>query len=137
MAIQKPIHATPLVDNPMNNGDKVLEGEVILPGKTEPELPPMKRTKLRTPGNIKSEMGRVYRQAKSKHISDDVARSRIWMLSQLLKATEVELEHNLETEDPDADRPAMVGLAITGPKPAIQGPSRADRLDGTVGKNED
>lgn len=86
---------------------------------------------LTTPGQVKSEMGRIYRAVLKGRLSTDVGGQLIRNhLVPILKATEIEQEFNLAMDDPEADRPAMTGLSITGPKTAPMEGAPARRLDG-------
>ncbi len=86
---------------------------------------------LLTPGQVKSEMGRVYRAVLRGKIHPDLGRILVMgHLVPILKATEIEQAFNLALDDPDADRPALMGLTILGPGVALPDGSPARRLDG-------
>ena len=96
----------------------------VVPGK-HPD-----RVTLQTPGQIKSEMGRVYRAVLKGRTSEVTGKTLIRdMLTPMLKATEIEQEFNLAMDDPESDTPAMTGLSITGPEPSPQDGSTARCLD--------
>ncbi len=97
----------------------------LVPGKS-PEA-----VRLTTPGQVKAEMGRVYRaKLKGKvdpFIADCLIRNN---LLPILRATEIEQAFNLALDDPDADRPALMGLTILGPGVELPAGTPARRLDG-------
>lgn len=125
----------------MKNGDnkvEVLPPEGVNPadsgGVSKISLVPGKvpdTIKLVTPGNVKSEMGRIYRAVLKGKVCPDLGRTLIRdHLTPILKATEIEQAFNLAMDDPDADRPALAGLTITGPKVKHEKGVPARRLDG-------
>lgn len=73
------------------------------------------RARLVTTGNIKTELGKVYRAFRNGKINGEVAAISERLLRGMLKATEQEHAFLLATEDPDADRPALAGLVLIGP----------------------
>lgn len=75
------------------------------------------KTRLQTPGQIKSELGRVYRKATSGQIASEEAVRLARVLLTMLKAAEIELEFQLRQDDPDDDRPTFAGLTLIGPSP--------------------
>lgn len=86
---------------------------------------------LQTPGQIKSEMGRVYRAVLKGRLAVDVGGQLIRShLLPMLKAVEIEQEFNLAADDPDDDTPALTGLVITGPETAPQEGAPKRSLDG-------
>ena len=100
------------MDKSVECGDNV---EIIPPDKSEPS----DRTTdapLQTVGQVKGEMGRLYRKAKSGKMKWDEATRAIYVLRSLLKAIEIEHEFNLVGDNPDEDRPVLTGLQIVGPK---------------------
>lgn len=97
----------------------------LVPGKN-PDL-----IKLTTPGQVKAEMGRIYRAKLKGKVNPFIADSLIRNnLLPILKATEIEQAFNLALDDPDADRPALMGLTILGPGVALPDGTPARRLDG-------
>ncbi len=86
---------------------------------------------LLTPGQVKSEMGRVYRAVLRGKVHPDLGRILVMgHLTPILKATEIEQAFNLALDDPDADRPALMGLTILGPGVELPAGAPARRLDG-------
>lgn len=113
--------------------------------ETEPEItPPGKIAKINllegkdpdkvallTPGQVKSEMGRVYRAVLRGKMHPDIGRVLVMgHLTPILKATEIEQMFSLAQEDPDADRPALMGLTILGPGVTLPEGAPARRLNG-------
>lgn len=87
----------------------------LVPGK-HPD-----RVTLVTPGQVKSEMGRIYRAVLKGKLNPLIGKILVRdHLTPILKATEIEQQFNLAMDDPDDDRPALVGLQITGPAPKLQ-----------------
>ena len=87
---------------------------------------------LKTPGQVKSEMGRIYRAVLKGRLSAEVGRVLVRdHLTPILKATEIEQQFNLAADDPDDDTPAMTGLLISGPKTAPMDGAPARSLDGS------
>ena len=71
--------------------------------------------KLVTVGQIKREMGTLYRLAHRGRIEWAVATRAVWLLRQMLKACEIEQRYFI-TPDPNADdTPVFTGLNIIGP----------------------
>lgn len=108
----------------------VVEGQVMAREDTDPDemLPvgELRRVgRLQTPGQIKSEMGKVYRAVHRGDMGSVDGRLRVGMLAQMLKAVELELEFSLRQEDPNDDRPAFAGMVIEPPK-LIEGPKHND-----------
>ena len=109
----------------MKSRDKklqVVEVLPLLPGEDKPvriQLVPGKNPdaiKLNTPGQVKSEMGRIYRAVLKGRVNPDVGDRLVrGLLLPILKATEIEQAFNLALDDPDDDRPVLAGLTITGP----------------------
>ncbi len=117
----------------MKNGDNNQEvtppGQIakinLLEGK-DPD-----KVGLLTPGQVKSEMGRVYRAVLRGKLHPDLGRVLVMgHLAPILKATEIEQAFNLALDDPDADRPALMGLTILGPGVELPAGTPARRLDG-------
>jgi len=73
------------------------------------------RTRLVTTGQIKSELGKMYRQVRMGRMEHDVARTCTGILRVMLKATEQEHMFQLAAEDPDDDTPSLTGVVIIGP----------------------
>jgi hypothetical protein len=97
----------------------------LVPGKDPTKI------ELTTPGKVKSEMGRIYRAALRGKITVETGERLVrGYLTPILKATEIEQEFNLAMDDPEADTPALTGLTITGPEPALAEGAPARRLDG-------
>jgi len=114
---------------PSRDDDGALTKINLVPGKDADKVI------LQTPGQIKSEMGRIYRAKLKGRVSIDVADSLIRNnLLPMLRATEIEQEFNLAMDDPDDDTPALVGLTITGPGVALPEGAPARRLDGPDAK---
>lgn len=115
-------------DKSVINGDNMetteplaVEGEILPPDPDEEDLSDdrnsrTKPTKLTTVGQVKTEMAKTYRKANSGKMRWDEASRAIFVLRGLLKAIEIEHEHNLVSEDPDSDRPVLTGLQIVGPQ---------------------
>lgn len=104
-------------DKSVENGDNV---EIIPPEGSKPhyEQPEQQlpATRLTTVGQVKTEMGKVYRKASGGAMEWTDASRAIFILRGLLKALEIEHEHNLTGDNPDEDRPVLTGLQIVGPK---------------------
>ncbi len=112
----------PPVDDPDGPGPVRFN---LVPGKN-PDL-----VKLTTPGQVKAEMGRIYRAKLKGRVNSFIADSLIRNnLLPILKATEIEQAFNLAQDDPDADRPALMGLTILGPGVELPAGTPARRLDG-------
>lgn len=88
------------------------------------------KTRLQTPGQIKAEIGKLYRKATSGQIPSGRAVRLVRVLLGALKAAELELEFNLRQENPNDDRPAFAGLALIGPTP-VPGNAAAPDAGGT------
>ncbi len=73
------------------------------------------RTRLVTTGQIKTELGKMYRGVRSGKISHEVARTCGGLLRVMLKATEQEHMFQLASDDPDDDTPSLTGVVIIGP----------------------
>lgn len=109
--------------------EKTPEGKVkeinLVPGKAPDKVV------LQTPGQTKSEMGRIYRAVLKGRVHPEIGRILIRdHLTPILKATEIEQEFNLANDDPDADTPALTGLTIEGPAIAPPEGAPARRLVG-------
>ncbi len=103
-----------------DSNQEILPPEKDSDGKpAKPNLVPGKfpdKVVLLTPGQVKSEMGRIYRAVLKEKLSADVGGMLIrHHLTPILKAAEVEQAYNLALDDPDDDRPALAGLTIAGP----------------------
>lgn len=106
----------------MNSVDKDQE---IIPPPTNKQSG---KVKLATVGNISSEMARVYRQVRRGDITIEQGSKLTYMLRQQLEAKKTELAFSLAQDDPDDDRPALVGLTIKGPAPGLPDGATARRL---------
>ena len=134
-------------DKSVKSGDKVQE--ILPPVKTGPEakvpttnnIAPGKdpnKVVLQTPGQVKSEMGRLYRLVLKGQMNPETGRILIRdHLTPILKATEIEQEYNLANDDPNDDKPAFTGLAISGPEAAPPEGAPARRLDRTDNSTTD
>jgi len=79
------------------------------------------QARLVTTGQIKSELGKIYRLVRKGDMDPRVAYSLQFILRTMLKATEQEHVFALAADDPDDDTPSLVGVTIIGP-----GATRAD-----------
>ena len=70
-----------------------LDTEFLCSNHMGPELKPLAtpRINLSTTEDVRREMGRVYREARSRKIATNEATKLVYMLTQLLKATELYL----------------------------------------------
>lgn len=73
------------------------------------------QTRLVTTGQIKSELGKIFREVRSKKLDPDIARTCAGILRIMLKATEQEHMFQLAADDPDSDTPSLTGVTIIGP----------------------
>jgi len=73
------------------------------------------RTRLGTTGQIKTELGKMYRRVRMGRMDHDVARTCTGILRVMLKATEQEHMFQLAAENPDDDTPSLTGVVIIGP----------------------
>jgi len=73
------------------------------------------RTRLVTTGQIKSEIGKMYRGVRNGKLDHDTARTCGGLLRIMLKATEQEHIFQLAADDPDDDTPSLIGVTIIGP----------------------
>lgn len=111
-------------DKPLNDPEKA---EVIPPEPDARDADDARRVpKLSTLGQIRAEMALTYRMALRKKIPPEVSRGRIWELRQMVEAVRVEHEFNLQSVDPDEDRPVFTGLTLIGPK-ALPAPVEATK----------
>ena len=89
-------------------------------------IPPERRDKLRRPGvnlqtrlvttgQIKSELGKMFREVRTGKLDHDVARTCAGILRIMLNATEQEHLFQLAADDPDDDTPSLTGVVIIGP----------------------
>lgn len=110
---------------PTKDADGKIEKINLVPGK-DPN-----KVVLITPGNVKSEMARIYRAKLKGLISVETADSLIKNnLLPILKATEIEQAFRLAPDDENDDRPALTGLTITGPISALPEGAPRRSLDG-------
>lgn len=119
----------------MNDNQEVLPPEKDSDGKpVEPNLVPGKfpgKVVLLTPGQVKTEMARIYRAVLKDRLHPEIGRILVRdLLTPILKATEIEQAFNLALDDPDADRPALMGLTILGPGVTLPAGTPARCLDG-------
>ena len=110
------------------NNDKYKGDKSVINGDNVEIIPPetddgndgdkihTKPTKLTTVGQVKTEMAKTYRKANTGKMEWTDASRAIFILRGLLKALEIEHEHNLVGDDPDSDRPVLTGLQIVGPR---------------------
>ena len=70
---------------------------------------------LTTPGNVKSQILKLYRKAASGKISWAIALAACRILDSSLKAMVVEHEMGLHAASETEDRPAFTGLVLVGP----------------------
>lgn len=73
------------------------------------------KARLVTTGNIKTELGKIYRAFRNGKITAQEAAISEKILRTMLKATEQEHEFLLKTEDPEDDRPGLAGVVLIGP----------------------
>lgn len=71
--------------------------------------------RLRTTGQIKSELGKIYRRVNANKLDQETARTLSGILRIMLAATEQEHAHQLAAEDDEADTPSLTGVKIFGP----------------------
>lgn len=104
------------VDKSVIDGDKV---EVLPPeGKRDRSMELTSGRPgavINTPGQIKSELRKVYTDLAAGRLEKGVAYTMNAILRNMLKAAEIEHAFNLANEDPDADTPVMSGLQILPP----------------------
>lgn len=74
------------------------------------------KAKLVTTGQIKTELGRVYRAMRNRKINTNEALVATRILLGMLEATKQEHAFALQAENPDDDRPALSGLVLIGAK---------------------
>ena len=113
-------------DKSVESGDNV---EIIPPEKDGGEERPLSTVKLVTVGQVKTEMAQVYRKAKGGRMEWTDASRAIFILRGLLKALEIEHEHNLVGDNPDEDRPVLTGLQIIGPQPQLTPPTKSHKKE--------
>lgn len=89
---------------PDDEADKKLQGE----GRTIHQ-------RLVTTGQIKSELGKIYRKVASNKLDENTARTCTGILRVMLKATEQEHMFQLAADDPDDDTPSLTGVMVIGP----------------------
>ena len=97
---------------------KTIDQEVLLPADKDDPLLVEGRTphqRLVTTGQIKAELGKVYRRVSVGKIDPKLAYALQSILRTMLHATEQEHAHQLAADDPDADTPSLTGVVIIGP----------------------
>lgn len=102
------------------------EPEVIPP---EPKEKDKGKIVLLTAGQVAAEIARVYRQVRRGKIPITDGTRLTYILRNLLEAKKVELAFSLASEDPDSDRPALVGLTIKGPSPDLPANTPARQMN--------
>ena len=103
--------------------DKQPEAEIIPPKKTgqsDADDPLQQeghnlQTRLVTTGQIKSELGKMYRLVRNGKLDPGTAYACRGILQAMLKATEQEHLFQLAADDPDDDTPSLTGVVIIGP----------------------
>ncbi len=93
---------------------KALEGEVLPPNDASPKTVALDNriSRLRTAGDLRTEMGRVYRKAARGQMDFEEARSRIYMLDRMLSA--LKLERDIEAQETGRNIPFQ-GVTLVGP----------------------
>ena len=97
---------------------KTINGEVLPPTDKDDSLldgVKVPHMRLVTTGQIKAELGKVYRRVSVGKIEPKLAFALQSILRTMLHATEQEHAHQLAADDPDADTPSLTGVIIIGP----------------------